>query len=86
MLCEGIERYIKYFVGFGALLNIILNAVMIPVYGAAGAAMATLITEFASSAAASACFPKTRPYVGIWFGSLPEIKPILRRLTGRQSR
>lgn len=60
MLCEGYEKYVKYFVGFGALMNVILNSVWIPAMGANGAALATLVTEISSSFIISLCYKKTR--------------------------
>ena len=39
------ERYYAAIAGFSALLNIGLNFWLIPVYGAMGAAWATLVTE-----------------------------------------
>ncbi len=60
MLCEGHERYIKYFIGAGAAINVVLNYLWIPIIGADGAAVATLITEIVSSLILSMWFKKTR--------------------------
>ena len=49
MICEDQAKYVKWFIGMGALINVVLNFIMIPVIGAQGAAIATLITEFVSS-------------------------------------
>lgn len=49
MICEDQAKYVKWFIGLGALINVVLNFIMIPVIGAQGAAIATLITEFVSS-------------------------------------
>lgn len=62
MLCERYEKYIKYFIGLGALINLILNTLLIPQYGAVGAAVATLATEVISSFLATGCYKKTRPF------------------------
>ena len=70
MLCEGMEKYIKYFVGLGALINLILNALLIPRYGAAGAAVATFVTEFISSGLATLIFSPTRKFAFLWIRSL----------------
>ena len=67
MLCESYEKYVKYFVGLGAVMNVILNSILIPVLGADGAAIATLITEIVSSFIVSLCYSKTRKLtVIIW--------------------
>lgn len=65
MLCEGYEKYIKYFIGLGALINLVLNTLLIPRYGATGAAIATLATEVISSFLATGCYGKTRPFFGM---------------------
>jgi Na+-driven multidrug efflux pump len=44
---------------FGAILNVILNLILIPNYGIAGAAFATLIS-YSLSALIGLIFPKTR--------------------------
>lgn len=45
ILAEGLEKYVWRINLAGALLNIILNALMIPHYGAFGAALASLLTQ-----------------------------------------
>lgn len=58
---ENLSKYLMYFVGIGALLNVILNIILIPNYGAVGAAVATLIAEVISTFFANLIFRKTRP-------------------------
>ena len=65
VVCEGREKYVKYFVGAGALINLILNFCLIPLWGAFGAAAATLVTEIVSSVVMLAWFKKTRPLLKI---------------------
>lgn len=60
MLCEGHEKYVKYFVGVGAVTNVFLNCILIPIMGASGAAVATLITEVISSLLVSMIYKRTR--------------------------
>lgn len=48
-VCEGLQKYEKYLSILGAGLNIILNSIMIPLWGMNGAAIATLITQFATN-------------------------------------
>lgn len=45
MVPNGKQKYEKYIAGSGAVCNLILNAVMIPVWGVNGAAIATLVTQ-----------------------------------------
>ena len=70
MLCEGMEKYIKYFVALGAFINVVLNWMLIPILGAVGAAIATLVTEVLSSFVATGIVPKTRPYFKILLRSI----------------
>jgi PST family polysaccharide transporter len=79
MLCEGTEKYIKYFVGFGAAVNLSMNAWLIPRYGAAGAAAATFFTEFLSSWAATGAWAGTRAYFRIWNRSLFYAKKLIQK-------
>ncbi len=46
LLAEGKQRFLPVINLFGVLVNIGLNAVMIPIWGAAGAAFASFITQF----------------------------------------
>ena len=60
VLCEHKNRYVKYYLGLGAIINLILNAVLIPVLDASGAAIATLVTQIFSSMIAPLFFKETR--------------------------
>lgn len=67
LICEECAKYVKWFVGAGAGINIILNFILIPLFGALGAAIATLITEIVSSFFMIGIFKKTRPLMTfIW--------------------
>ncbi|SHJ51471.1 flippase [Hespellia stercorisuis] len=70
MLCEKQEKDIKYFIGLGAAVNVVLNAVLIPQIGAAGAAVATLVTEVVSSFIATGAYKKTRPLCKMYLEAL----------------
>lgn len=49
MVCENRQKYLKYLYFSAALINILLNAVLIPGCGAAGAAAASLMTQIISA-------------------------------------
>lgn len=49
IVSEGKQRYLKYMYLGAATLNVGLNFIFIPFMGAAGAALASLITEFAAN-------------------------------------
>ena len=48
-VCEKRQKYEKYLSIIGSILNVILNAVMIPLFGMNGAAIATLITQIGTN-------------------------------------
>ena len=62
VVCEDKGKYVKYYLGAGAVLNIILNYLLIPAYGPAGAAAATLITQIFTAVFAPSLFKETRVY------------------------
>jgi len=76
---EGTMKYSLIQTTTGACLNICLNYyIFIPGYGAVGAAIATLLSQFAAAFAMNACFSKLRPLFVIQFRSL--INPLYRSL------
>ena len=64
LLSEGLQKYCFLFSGMGAVLNIVLNKIMIPAYGINGAAVATLLSQMTSVYIGSALFKPTRE---VWF-------------------
>ena len=46
---------------FAAVINVVLNAVMIPMWGPAGAALASLITQIFASIILPYCIKDLRP-------------------------
>ncbi|MFT5760137.1 MAG: O-antigen/teichoic acid export membrane protein [Alteromonadaceae bacterium] len=61
ILIEDIPKYSLLTHGSGAIINILLNLLLIPMYGAIGAAIATLIAYATASYLVLFCFVKTRP-------------------------
>lgn len=61
MVCEDKSRYVKWFIGIGAFLNVVFNYILIPIWGASGAAVATLVTELLSSFLIVGLVKETRP-------------------------
>lgn len=49
VVCEGQQKYLKYIYLGGAIGNVVLNLLLIPQWGTAGAAMASLITQILTS-------------------------------------
>ena len=49
IVCENKQRYLKYMYCGATVLNVVLNYFLIPVWGASGAALASLITQIFTS-------------------------------------
>ena len=62
IVCEDKAKYVKYYLGIGAVLNVILNYILIPKMGPGGAAAATLATQIFTAVLAPALFKETRVY------------------------
>lgn len=62
VVCEDKGKYVKYYLGAGTIVNVILNYLLIPIYGPAGAAAATLLTQIFTAIFAPALFKETRIY------------------------
>mgnify|MGYP003289867174 CR=1 FL=1 len=62
IVCEDKGKYVKYYLGAGAILNVVLNYVLIPYFGPAGAAAATLLTQIFTAVFAPLLFKETRIY------------------------
>jgi len=60
IVIENKHKYVKNFVMIGALMNFILNYILIPVYGINGAAFATLLTQFTVAIIAPMFYKETR--------------------------
>lgn len=59
LISEGLQKYSMFYTFAGCIINIPLNYIFIPVYGAYGAAMATLLAQFLNIVALSV-FKDTR--------------------------
>lgn len=60
LVCEDKNRYVKNCVLWGAILNVVLNYFMIPVWGINGAAIATLITQIFNAIIAPMLYKEIR--------------------------
>ena len=49
MVCENVQRYLQVLYIIAALMNVILNLLLIPICGAVGAALASLITQISTT-------------------------------------
>ena len=49
VVCENKQKYLKYIAMGAAIVNVVLNALLIPVWGGAGAAVASLMAQLSTS-------------------------------------
>ena len=61
IVCENKQRYLKYLYGAAALINVVLNWLLIPQWGPSGAAAASLVTQIATVVLLPALIPQLRP-------------------------
>lgn len=63
LVCEGKQKYAKWFSFIGAILNVILNFILIPKYGIVGAAIATMLTQIVTAVIVPILFKDTKECV-----------------------
>ena len=63
LVCENKQKYLKYTYAAAAVLNVVLNLLLIPLWGAMGAGLASLITQLFTSIVIPAMIPDLRPNV-----------------------
>lgn len=78
IVSEGKQRYLKYMYLSAAVINIILNAVFIPLAGTAGAALASLITQIFTSMIMPCFFKEMRPNVKLMLEAIL-LKDVIRK-------
>ena len=69
MICEDKQRFIKRIMIWGVIVNLVLNAILIPTIGINGAAIATLVTEIVCCLVAPAFYKEIKTFVGFIFKS-----------------
>lgn len=67
LLCEKKNKYNKYFLFWGVIVNLVLNFTLIPMWGINGAAIATLVTQITTSVIAPCIYKETRIHTKILF-------------------
>lgn len=61
IVCENKQKYLQYLYAAAALINVLLNLLLIPRWGPSGAAVASLVTQMATSVLLPAVIPPLRP-------------------------
>ena len=85
LIAEGKEKYVQLITLIGAITNILLNFLLIPLMGTVGAALASLITQFFANFVILYLIKELRPIIpniinGICFKDVIDIEEIKRRL------
>lgn len=65
ILCENKNKYVKYYLAIGAAVNLVLNTLLIPLWGIEGAAFATFVTQFVTAVVSPMLFKETRGHTQI---------------------
>lgn len=73
IVTEGYNRLLKYTVWMGAIVNLILNYVLIRYWGITGAAIATFMAQFTVQFIGPACIPSLRQYFDIYVSVAKEL-------------
>lgn len=82
IIAAGKNKYAKYFTMIGAVVNIILNAIWIPLWGFVGAALATLISQMIVSLVTPMLFEETRVFTKMYLGAFGKIPQFFREAKG----
>ena len=69
VVSEGKQKYVKYYLFYGVVVNLVLNWILIPKMGIAGAALATLVTQITTSLIAPLFYRETRIHTKYVFES-----------------
>lgn len=81
VIATGKNRYVKYYTSIGAVMNAVLNAMIIPKWGITGAACTTLFTQMFIAVLAPLLFKETREFFKIYMGCFkrgPEAVALLK--------
>jgi len=70
IICENKNKYLKYFAGMGALMNVILNLLLVKPFGIIGVAIATLISQVVVAVIAPVFFKDVRASIKHMFNAL----------------
>ena len=80
IVCEDKQRYLKYMYLSAAILNVILNFIFIPVLGATGAALTSLLTQIGTSVILPMMFKELRPNVKLMWDAI-RLKDVFNKIS-----
>jgi len=70
VVCENYQKYVKHYIIFGTITNLLLNWILIPVIGIYGASWSTLISQMVVAVVAPMFFKRTRISSQLMFDAL----------------
>lgn len=71
-LAEDKNKYSKYYTICGSIVNLVFNALTIPIWGIQGAAASTLLAEIVVALGSPLLWKETRPFVAFYLSSWRE--------------
>lgn len=83
VVAENKNKYVKYYVIIGAIVNAVLNAIAIPIWGITGASITTLVSQIVVAIIAPYFFKETREFCNIYWDSFkcfPELIQIGKQI------
>ena len=84
MVCENRQKYLKYLYISAAGINVVLNVVLIPRWGASGAAAASLITQMSTTLLLPALIRPLRPNAKLMLDAIVLRDVLPKRQTKRE--
>ncbi|MDD5005702.1 MAG: flippase [Candidatus Omnitrophica bacterium] len=81
ILAENLQIYLMFYMIIGAVLNILLNFILIPIWGINGAAATTVFSQFFVVVAANLISKKTRPIFRLQMESLNLVKSLRHNIS-----
>ena len=65
ILCEKKNKYVKYYLAIGALFNITMNLLLVPIFGITATCIVTVLTQIVTSTISPLFFKETRIHTKI---------------------
>lgn len=78
IVAEGHNRYVKYYIFIGAIINVVMNFVAIQFLGITGAALTTLISQIVIALISPLFFKQTRPFVICYFQAFKRLPEMIK--------
>lgn len=78
VLSEGLQRFTHVYILIALAVNLVSNYVMIPMYGAIGAAFSSVLAQATTAMIAPSFFKETRPAVRMFLRSLDPLRWLCR--------